>query len=421
MAKLTAAFVGRVLAGTVPPGRHRDGGGLLLNVRAPGKASWVMRYTLHGKQHDLGLGALDVIGLSEARKLVAQRKLALKANKLDPLAQRAQERAEAAKSVTFDQAAERYITEREGGWRNPKHRQQWRNTLKAYASPKIGHLPVREIDTAAVLSVLRPIWAQKPETASRLRGRVERILSACKVQGLRDGENPAVWRGQLAEVLTAKGKLPNGKVRHHPAVVVDDAPTLFARLGRPARLGDGKAPGNAAMAVQFCLLTASRPSEVTRATWNEIDRKAKVWTVGATRTKGGKSHRVPLSREALAILDAMDKRRDPASDFVFPGAKVGKPGTALSLASLQKALRVAMGKDLRTDCGEPATTHGSARSTFDDWSHEKTSHPSKLVDRALAHGPKDVTIAAYRRSELLEGRRALMADWGRFLNGATCR
>jgi integrase len=257
-----------------------------------------------------------------------------------------------------------------------------------------------------VVKVLTPIWNEKPETASRVRGRIEAVLDAAKTTGHREGENPARWRGHLDKLFPTKTKVR--KVRNHPACVIDDAPTLYSRLAA--------SEGTAAAATRYCMLTAARPGEVTHARWPEIDRAARVWTVPAGRQKSDKPHRVALSDEAMLILDAMWERREGDTGYVFPGGKKGRP---LSLTALQKALRVAMGKDLRTDQeGRAATTHGTARSTFDDWGSERTLHPQKLIDRALAHGPKSKTIAAYRRSELLEQRKPLMADWARFLSGA---
>lgn len=401
MARLDAGFIARARSGKVGPGRYRDGGGLILNVSGGG-ASWLLRYQVHGKRRDMGLGPLDHVGLAKARELAAGHKQGLKAHRADPIVQRREERAEAAASVTFDKAAAEYVAQHKPGWKNVKHIQQWENTLASYASPKIGTLAAREVTTDHVLAILRPLWKRAPETGSRVRGRIEVILDYCKSKGWRDGENPARWRGHLQLMLPAKGKVRT--VRHHPAVVVDDAAKLYRRLA--------KSEGTAAAAVRYCLLTAARPGEVARGRWPEIDRAAKVWTVPPKNQKSKKPHRVALSDEALAILDAMEKRRDDAGNYIFPGGKKGRP---LSLTSLQKALRVAMGKDLRTDTGDKATTHGSARATFDDWGSERTSHPAKLIDRALAHGAKDATIAAYRRSELLEQRRPLMADWARFL------
>jgi integrase len=418
--KLTVAEVKRLGEGYGTPGqKYRDGAGLFIIVGANGAARWVLRLKVNGRPRDMGLGAPPTVTLAMAREL-AQRHRRTAVMGGDPIAKR---QAERVGLITFDEMAEQYIATKEGGWKNEKHRQQWRNTLATYASPKIGTTPMRDLATDDVLGVLRPIWTTKNETADRVRNRIELIWNAAKALGHCAGQNPGQWRGHLDALLPPKGRRnEEGELeredRHHPAVIVDHAPTLYARLGRPARLGDGKAPGNAAMAVRFCLLTAARPGEVARARWPEIDRKAKVWTVPPLHQKSDKEHRVPLSGAALVILDEMDKRRDPASDYIFPGQKLGKSGTMLSLASLQKALRVAMGKDLKTRCGNPATTHGTARSTFDDWASERTSHPTKLIDRALAHGPKDATKAAYRRSELLEQRRPLMADWATFLSGS---
>lgn len=399
-----------------PGDRLSDGGGLYLicgeGNGATRPRAWAFYYfAAPGKRRELGLGSLDALSLTAARELAAKLREA-HARGVDPKVERERLRAEAAAAsapaeapVTFKQAAEDCIRDKRAGWRNTKHAAQWTATLDKYAYPVIGGTPVADVDTPAVLKVLTPIWNEKPETASRVRGRIETVLDWCRVQHLRDGENPARWRGHLDQVFPTKNKVR--KPRNHPACMVDDAPTLYRRLTA--------SEGTAAAATRYCLLTAARPGEVTRARWPEIDRTAGIWTVPAAGQKSEKAHRVPLSDEALAILEAMWSRREEDAGYVFPGGKKGRP---LSLTALQKALRVAMGKDLRTDqAGRAATTHGTARSTFDDWGSERTLHPQKLIDRALAHGPKSKTIAAYRRSELLEQRKPLMADWARFLCG----
>lgn len=412
--RLTPLQVTKAKAGE----RLSDGGGLYLicgqGNGATRPKAWAFYYfAAPGKRRELGLGSLDDLPLVAARELAAKLREA-HAKGVDPKVERDRLRAEAAAASapvearkTFRQAAEEYIRGKRAGWRNAKHAAQWTATLKTYAYPLIGETAVADVDTPSVVKLLSAIWNEKPETAGRVRGRIEAVLDWCRVQHLRDGENPARWRGHLDHVFPTKSKVR--KTRNHPACVVDDAPTLYRRLAA--------SEGTAAAATRFCLLTAARPGEATHARWPQIDREAKVWTVPPAGQKSDKPHRVPLSDEALAILDAMWSRREDDTGHVFPGAKPGRP---LSLTALQKALRVAMGKDLRTDQeGRAATTHGTARSTFDDWGSERTLHPQKLIDRALAHGPKSKTIAAYRRSELLEQRKPLMADWARFLSGAT--
>ena len=399
-----------------PGDRLSDGGGLYLvcgeGNGATRPKAWAFYYfAAPGKRRELGLGSLDDLPLVAARELAATLRES-HTKGIDPETERDRLRADAAPAsapapavVTFKQAAEECIRSKRAGWRNAKHSSQWTATLETYAYPIIGDTAVADIDGEAVLKVLQPIWTVKPETASRVRGRIEAVLSYAKVREWRSGENPALWKGNLDQLLPARNKVR--KPRNHPACVVDDAPTLYRRL-----VSSG---GAAAAATCYCLLTAARPGEVTHARWPEIDRTTDIWTVPPGRQKSDKPHRVPLSSEALAILEAMWSRREDDTGYVFPGGKKGRP---LSLTALQKALRVAMGEDLRTDQeGRAATTHGTARSTFDDWGSERTHHPQKLIDRALAHGPKSKTIAAYRRSELFEQRKPLMADWATFLSG----
>jgi integrase len=404
MERLTALFVKRVAEGRGDPGKYQDGGGLILRVLKGGSANWIFRYQRAGARREMGLGTLSTVSLVMARGLADKQRVTLALGD-DPLEERLAVKAKRANLITFDEAAKAFIEAHEPSWKNDKHRQQWRNTIATYVSRMIGDVAVSKMTTNHVVSVLEPIWATKPETASRVRGRIEMVLDWAKARGMRDGgDNPARWRGNMQHMFPAKAKVRT--VRHHPAVVVDDAPKLYRRLMT--------SDGTAAAAVRFCLLTTARPGEVARAQWPEIDRTTKVWTVPPDKQKSKKPHRVALSDEALVILDAMIKRRDDVGDYIFPGGKRGRP---LTLASLQKALRVAMRKDLRSDTGDPATTHGSARSTFDNWVSERTSHPQKLIDRAQAHGPRNATIAAYRRSDLLEQRRPLMADWAAYLTG----
>jgi integrase len=293
--------------------------------------------------------------------------------------------------VTWDQAVEQFLGDHEVTWKNSKHRQQWRNTLSTYVSPTVGRLSVAAIDTPEVTKVLDPIWHTKPETASRVRGRIERVLDWSKVRGYRTGENPSRWRGHLDKVYPPRGKVR--KVKHHAALAIDDVPKIYGRLR--------DANGVAAKAQRFVILTVVRASVVTGARWPEIDRKAAVWTVPAERTKTDREHRVPLSKDALAILDEMAEMR--TDDRVFPGQRDGKP---LSLTGLSKALAAAGGGD--------ATTHG-IRSSFKDWASERTSFPSEVSEMALAHAIGDKVEAAYRRGEFMVKRTAMMAQWATFV------
>ncbi len=398
-----------------PGDKLSDGGGLYLVCGKGAGKSWAFYYFPEpGKRRELYLGPAEDLTLVAARELAATLRAA-HVQGTDPKAalnaMRAEAKAASApapKRMTFRQAAEAYIAAKRDGWKNAKHAAQWPASLEAYVYPEIGDTAVADVNRAAVLSVLRPIWNEKPETASRVRGRIELVMDFASGNGWIDEDraNPAL-RGPIEGALHARSK--GGVAKHHAACVVDDVPTLYARLAA--------SDSTAAAATRFCLLTAARPGEVANALWPEIDRDAKVWTVPAEKQKRDKPHRVALSDEALAVLDMMRQRRENDKGYVFPGRKRGRP---LSLPVMQKALLEAMGDDLQTDQeGRRATTHGTARATFDNWGSERTHHPEKLIDRALAHGPKVKTIAAYRRSELLEQRRPLMDDWARFLCGTT--
>jgi integrase len=293
-----------------------------------------------------------------------------------------QQRLDAVKAMTFDQCADAYITAHDPSWSNPKHRQQWRNTLRDHASPTIGDLAVSAIDTGLVLKVLEPLWASRPETASRLRGRIESVLDWAKVRGLRDGENPARWKGHLDHLLPARARVR--KVKHHPALPYGEIDALVTLLRAQE--------GTAARALEFLILTAARGGEVIGATWHEIDMDAAVWTIPAERMKGGREHRVPLSDRALAILEGM-RGRD--RELVFP----------LS----EKAMAMLLRRIGRND----VTVHGF-RSTFRDWAAETTAYPNHVVELALAHAISNGVEAAYRRGDLFEKRRHLMDDWARY-------
>jgi integrase len=308
-------------------------------------------------------------------------------------AKRAEERLTAATATTFEQCAERYIAAHRSGWRNPKHAAQWPSTLKTYAYPVFGSLPVQAVDTGLVMKVLEPIWHAKPETASRVRGRIEAVLDWATVRGYRKGENPARWRGHLDKLLPARGKVR--KVEHHAALPYAEMGDFMAALREQE--------GIAARALEFLILTAARTSEVIGARWQEFDLEGKLWIVSADRIKGGKEHRVPLSGAALTIIEAMKETRE--SEFVFPGGKAGKP---LSNMAMLKALE----RMERTEL----TAHGF-RSSFRDWSAERTNYPREVAEMALAHTVGDKVEAAYRRGDLFRKRRQLMAAWARYCAG----
>lgn len=405
MAKLTALGVKRL----VKPGRYGDGGGLWLQVRDAERRAWLFRYKLHGKARAMGLGALADLPLAEAREAATAARKLVRAG-VDPIEHRNAKRA-AAKAdnvaTTFREVAGRYVKAHEGGWRNEKHRAQWASTLESYAYPVIGDVPVRAVDTAAVLRVLEPIWNEKAETASHLRGRIEVILDFAKSRGLRTGENPARWRGHLSHNLAKPTKLR--RRRHHPALP-------WIRVGAFVA-GLRSREDTTARALEFLILTAARSGEVLGVTWREIDLDGAAWNVPGTRMKAGRDHRVPLSAAALDVLHKMQPGAEGPDSYVFPGRKDSKP---LSTMALDMLLRRMNEPDKASAADAPprwADRHGEAvvphgfRSTFRDWVGEASAHGTDLAEAALAHIIKDQTEAAYARGDLFEKRRELMQDW----------
>jgi integrase len=375
-------------------GMYADGGGLYLRVTPEGAKNWVLRYMLDRRPRWMGLGPVTLYGLQEARTkaLDARRK---RHEGIDPIdarrAERARQRLDAAKAVTFKQCAESYIASHRAGWRNGKHAGQWGATLSTYAYPVVGALPVQAVDTGLVLKVLERIWTAKPETAGRVRGRLESILDFAKVRGYRDGENPARWRGHLDKLLPARSKIR--QVEHHAALPFAELPAFLTSLREQE--------GVAARALEFAILTAARTGEVIGACWNEVDMLDKVWTVPAARMKAHREHRVPLSARALAILDEMQAARH-GDAFVFPG---GKPGRPLSNMAFLMLLRRMGRGDL--------TAHGF-RATFKTWASERTSFQNEIVETALAHAIGGKVEQAYMRGDMFEKRRRLMQQWGAF-------
>jgi integrase len=377
------------------PGRHADGGGLHLLVKETGARSWVYRFMLKGKSRDIGLGAAGQGGISLADARTARDALRLKVKAgIDPLEERQREAAEAIAAaqaanvagISFKHVAEAHIKANEGSWRNAKHRQQWRNTLATYVYPVIGDLPVAEIGTAHVLQIVEPLWQAKPETASRVRGRIETLLDAAKARGYREGENPARWRGHIAQILPARAKLSRG---HHKAMPYADLPEFMAALRAREAM--------AALALEFVILTATRTSEVLGATWGEVDLGKAIWTIPAARMKAGREHRVPLPPRAIEILETT---KPLGKNWLFPSDRGGKlSGMAMSMLLRRMEL----------DC----TVHGF-RSTFRDWSAECTGYAHEVCEMALAHSIGNKAEAAYRRGDLFDKRRRLMADWATY-------
>lgn len=392
--KLTALKVAREL----PAGMYADGAGLYLQVTGAGAKSWIFRFALHGKAREMGLGSLTAVSLADARIKAAECR-SLRQEGIDPIearhARQAQAALDAAKTITFKEAAERYITSHRAGWKNAKHAAQWGNTLAAYVYPIIGALSVQAIDTALVCKVLEPIWRTKPETANRVRGRIEVVLDWAKVRGLRDGDNPARWRGHLEFDFPARSKVK--PVKHHSALPYAELTDFMVKLRAQE--------GVAARALEFTILTAARTGETIGATRAEFNAAEKVWTVPPNRMKAGKEHRVPLSPRALSIIrDAAALETPDDGRFIFPGGKRAKP---LSNMAMTAVLR-------RMGCGD-ITVHGF-RSTFHDWAAERTNFPNEVVEMALAHAVGDKVEAAYRRGDLFEKRRRLMAEWAAYCN-----
>lgn len=373
------------------PGRYSDGGGLYLVVGKTGAKSWAFLYMRAKKRRELGLGALADVPVTEARAKAATLRAVLDRGG-DPQAERDKQRVEAAPPRTFKEAAEEYIAAHKAGWRNAKHVQQWTNTLTTYAYPEIGSLAVSAVDVADVLKVLKPIWTEKPETASRLRGRIEAVLDYAKAHKWRSGENPARWKGTLDHLLPARAKLQ--RVTHHPAMPYANVPAFMSALAGQE--------GVAALALRFAILTAARTGEATGACWPEINVDGAVWIVPEDRMKAGREHRVPLSAPALDIL----RELRPTGEHIFPGLKRGEPLSNMAMLMLLRRMKV-----------DNATVHGF-RSAFRDWAAEQTGFPREVIEAALAHANGDKVEAAYLRTDHFEKRRLLMEEWGRFCTGA---
>jgi integrase len=391
--KLTALEVARAKK----PGLYGDGKGLALRIgRSAAAKSWVFRYMLDGRAREMGLGALSDVSLAEARARAREYRKMLKddENPKDPIEARRERRQarriERASAMTFRDCAERYIAAQRTGWRNPKHAAQWPATLAAYVYPVFGSLPVQAVDVGLVMKALEPIWTAKPETASRVRGRIESVLDWATARGHRAGENPARWRGHLDNLLPRRSKVR--RVEHHAALPYAEIGPFMAELRQQE--------GIAARSLELAILTAARTGEVIGARWAEIDEEARLWVIPGERMKAGREHRVPLSEPALAILRKMAASRE--SEFVFPGGRAGRPLS--NMAMLQLLRRMGRG-DL--------TVHGF-RSSFADWCAEKTNTPSEVREMALAHTVGDSVEAAYRRSDLVDKRHQLAEAWARY-------
>jgi len=392
-------------------GLHSDGGGLYLRVKNPeaGKEgkSWIFRYTLNGAAREMGLGAFHALSLADARdKATECRKLLT--NDIDPIdareAERKKQQLEAAKAITFKQCALAYIEDHKAGWRNAKHAEQWETSLETYAYPIIGPLPVQDVDVSLVLKVLeqkkqncggKKFWEATPETANRVRNRIESIVDWATAREYRRGENPARWRGHLENLLPRRTKLKG--VKHHAALPYDEIGDFIQNLRQQEGMGVD--------AFEFLILTAARTGEVTGAQWDEFDLAKKIWTIPAGRIKAGREHRVPLSGRAFDIVQGIFNRLDlkpGADDFVFPGRDEEKSLSKMGLLTLLKHMK-------RRDI----TVHGF-RSSFRDWAAEQTSFSREVAESALAHVNGDKVEQAYRRGDLFEKRRKLMDAWAEY-------
>ena len=393
MPKIAKYLSDRAVAAIKAEGRHPVGGvpGLLLRVTGTDHRGWVLRVMVGDKRRDMGLGSYPSTSLALARDKAREVHDSLRSGVVPPTPAKAVRQAIAEQVVgkTFKQCATDFMRDKASEWKNPKHRQQWENTLTTYAYSHLGAVPVSEIALPHVLACLEPIWRTKTETATRVRGRIESVLDWATVREYRTGENPARWKGHLDKVLPAPGKL--AKVEHHPALPIDSMPTFMASLR--------KREGIAARALEFAILTAARSGEVRGANWAEIDMDAGVWTVPASRMKAGKEHRVPLSLSTIQLLKATPRLE--GTELIFPGNK-GQPLSDMSMTAVLRRMEV------------DAVPHGF-RSTFRDWCGDRTTYPRDMAEMALAHQLTNEVEAAYRRGDALEKRREMMESWAAFI------
>lgn len=387
------------IARLTEPGYYSDGGNLFLQVSKGGTKSWLFRYGKDGKKREMGLGSLQLVTLAGARERALQARVSV-LDGVDPIAQRADAktaaRVELTQRLTFKQCAEKVIEAQREGWKNAKHEQQWTNTLATYAFPTLGDLPPRAVTLALVEKCLAPIWFAKPETARRVRQRIESVMAWAKAHEACEGDNPA----DKVKIIIKLGSQPKVKEKkHHAAIEIDKAPGFLADIRTR--------PSASAHALEFLMLTAARTSEVTGAQWAEIDITGAVWTVPAERMKAGVTHRVPLSEPAVAMLTRA-KQAATSPTWIFPGAKKGRPLSNMAMLELVRGMGT-----LDAD-GDAVTVHGF-RSTFRDWAAERTTDGASVAEYALAHGLPDATEAAYQRSKLFDKRAALMSAWAKFL------
>jgi integrase len=371
------------------PGVYLDGDGLYLCVSPKLKRYWVYRFSWQGRRPEMGLGGVDDLSLAAARDAAAAARRMVRAG-INPIEARRADRVERAAKRLFGDVADELFAAKSHEWRNEKHRDQWKLSLEKGAGP-LRRLAVDSVGTDEVLAVLKPVWLTKPESAARLRQRIEAVLDAARAKGFRSGDNPARWKGHLEHLLPQRQKIARG---HFEALPYASVPQLMVRLAAI------DAP--AARALKFAILTAARSGEVYGATWNEIELDGRVWSIPRERMKQGRAHRVPLADPAVAILEAMFRRRE--SNFVFPGRRRGKPLSHVAMAKVLERMEV------------DATVHGF-RSSFRDWAGNETDFPREVAEAALGHVVGDAAEQAYRRGDALEKRRALMAAWATYCGG----
>lgn len=386
--------------------------GLYMQITPSGGRSWILRTTIGKARRDIGLGGFPTVTLAHARDKAREARDKIERG-LDPVAERQAAKAAliaaSGRGLTFEKAVESYLKAKLDAFKNAKHRQQWENTLSQYALPVLGKMMVQDIDVRDVLRVLQPLWHDKTETASRLRGRIESVLSWATVAGHRKGDNPARWAGNLKELLPAPSKV--AKEGNQPALSLEDAPRWFAALKTREGMG--------ARALEFLTLTAARSQEIRGAAWDEIDLDKAVWIVPAERMKMGREHRVPLTADAVALLNALPRLKD--NPLVFPAARGGQ----LSDMTVSAVMRRMSETDLAENGSgfadrvskRPAVPHG-LRSTFRDWVAERTHFPGEMAEIALAHKISNAVEASYRRGDMIEKRRRMMGEWGAFLTDA---
>lgn len=393
MAKIAKELTAMAVSRLKDDGAYAVGGvpGLQLQILGASRV-WVLRFVLHDKRRRMGLGSYPAVSLAEAREQARLARSQIRAG-IDPIEQRSSARetvvAAAAKSLTFAQAAEKFIAAHEDGWSNAKHRLQWVSTLGTYANPVIGQLPVAAIEQRHILQILDPIWRTKTETASRLRGRIEQVLNWAKVQGLREGPNPARWRDHLDLLLPAPEKV--SPVKHLAAVPLSEARQVWQSISDSGGMG--------ALALQLQILTAGRSGEARGARWSELDLVNAVWVIPKERMKAKREHRIPLPRQAVELLQQQPRIDD--SDLVFPSSR-NTPLSDMTLTAVMRRLK------------RSEVPHGW-RSTFRDWVGDCTEYPSELAEIALAHAVGSKVEQAYRRGDMLEKRRSMMQEWADFL------